>query len=207
MATISEVSREPHPIAKKMLSITDIVLALCPTVSVLAGLGSATRRLWGIVAGSGWLPLPFDQFLRLEGQLGTKGIFQIDCLWFLLLIIPFGLIKLGEGIEWALDPRARSKSRQRAAEEKRTQAAQEGVRKIKRRARRERVTDLSFHFGRTIRRAMRKIWDGPFVTPAISSPVSVGWVLLKVLETIWRLGVILLSTVLLLAFAAYLFGS
>jgi hypothetical protein len=207
MATINEGSREPHPMAKTMLSVTGAVLVLGLTFSVLAGLGSAAPRLWGVVAGSGWVSRPFDQFLGLEGQLGSKGIFQIDCLWFLLLIIPFGLIKLGEGIEWALDPRERAKSRERAAEERRAQAAQEDVRKVERQARRERVTERSFRFGKAIRRAMRKIWDGPFVTPPISSPVSVGWVLLKVLETIWRLGVILLSAVFLLAFAAYLFGS
>lgn len=37
----------------------------------------------------------------------------------------------------------------------------------------------------------RRIWNGPFAAPPLQQPVSVGWVLLKVLETLWRLLVIL----------------
>lgn len=32
-----------------------------------------------------------------------------------------------------------------------------------------------------------RIWGGPFRTPPLQHPITVGWVLLKLLETIWRL--------------------
>lgn len=38
---------------------------------------------------------------------------------------------------------------------------------------------------------LRKIWDGPFKTPQLAQPIAVGWVLLKLFETVWRLFLIL----------------
>lgn len=32
-----------------------------------------------------------------------------------------------------------------------------------------------------------RVWGGPFRTPPLQHPITVGWVLLKILETIWRL--------------------
>jgi hypothetical protein len=36
-------------------------------------------------------------------------------------------------------------------------------------------------------RWLRKVWDGPFKTPPLQQPISVGWVLLKIFESLWRL--------------------
>lgn len=41
-------------------------------------------------------------------------------------------------------------------------------------------------------RSLQKVWDGPFKTPQLEQPISVGWVLLKILETLWRAVVVLL---------------
>ena len=36
-------------------------------------------------------------------------------------------------------------------------------------------------------RWLARVWGGPFKTPPLQQPITVGWVLLKLLETIWRL--------------------
>ena len=43
--------------------------------------------------------------------------------------------------------------------------------------------------------ALHKVWDGPFKTPRLEQPISVGWVLLKILETVWRAVIIVLLLV------------
>jgi hypothetical protein len=45
----------------------------------------------------------------------------------------------------------------------------------------------------------RKVWDGPFKTPPLAQPITVGWVLLKVFETIWRLSLVLCVVIALFA--------
>lgn len=40
-------------------------------------------------------------------------------------------------------------------------------------------------------RTLERAWDGPFKTPPLQQPISVGWVFLKVLETLWRTFLIL----------------
>jgi hypothetical protein len=42
-------------------------------------------------------------------------------------------------------------------------------------------------------RWLRRAWDGPFKTPPLAPPITVGWVLLKLFETVWRLFLILCS--------------
>jgi len=34
---------------------------------------------------------------------------------------------------------------------------------------------------------LRGVWDGPFRTPPLAQPITVGWVVLKLFETLWRL--------------------
>lgn len=48
-----------------------------------------------------------------------------------------------------------------------------------------------------------KIWNGPFKAPAIQHPITVGWVLLKILETVWRLVLIVVLLAALLAAAIW----
>ena len=50
----------------------------------------------------------------------------------------------------------------------------------------------------------RKIWDGPFYIGRLSRPVSVGDAIIKVLETLWRASIILITIVLLLLSVYYI---
>lgn len=50
------------------------------------------------------------------------------------------------------------------------------------------------------------VWGGPFRTPPIQHPITVGWVLLKVLETIWRLFLVVVVAVALAVGGAFALG-
>jgi hypothetical protein len=43
-----------------------------------------------------------------------------------------------------------------------------------------------------------RVWGGPFRTPPLQHPITVGWVLLKLLETIWRVFLLALVAIALL---------
>lgn len=46
---------------------------------------------------------------------------------------------------------------------------------------------------------LTKVWGGPFKAPPMVQPVSIGWVFLKILETLWRLLIVLVVIVALFA--------
>jgi len=52
---------------------------------------------------------------------------------------------------------------------------------------------------------LAKVWGGPFKAPPMVQPVSVGWVFLKILETVWRLFIIVCASLVLLL--GYLWAS
>jgi hypothetical protein len=207
MASITDDgSQEPHPVAKKLLSITETVLGVVIITAVGAGFVSAAERVWGFVTGAGWKSQPLDQFVGLQGRLEPYELFQWDCLLWLWLIIPIALIKLGEGIAWMLDPKERTRSRDRREKEKSAQAALEDARKAKRQVRRERVGERGRNWGRGLRKVLRSIWNGPFVAPPVPAPVTVGWVLLKICETIWRFVVAVISAAILIACSVWVWS-
>lgn len=42
---------------------------------------------------------------------------------------------------------------------------------------------------------LTKVWGGPFKAPPMVQPVSVGWVFLKILETLWRIFLIICTAI------------